>query len=218
MTLRVSPTGAGENLLPARRPLLYAITERYLLPGREMSDFLGAAARAGLDLIQIRERDLAGRRLLTFVQEGVSLAAGTEARIFVNDRLDVALAGGAAGVHLPARGLPATEVRRSYSNILIGASTHNVDELRRAEDGGANFAVFGPVFAPTSKKSAHPPVGVGALAEAATAVEIPVLALGGVTEENARECVAAGAAGVAGISLFQASPNLAATVKRLRTE
>ncbi|MEE8256730.1 MAG: thiamine phosphate synthase, partial [Acidobacteriota bacterium] len=133
-----------------------------------------------------------------------------------NDRLDVAVAAGAAGVHLPAHGFPVDEVRRSYPELLIGASTHNLEELRRAADGGAGFAVFGPVFETPSKKAYGPPVGLEKLAEAARAVNIPVLALGGVTLENAADCLRAGAAGLAAISLFQQSHDLEETATRLR--
>ncbi len=171
---------------------------------------------AGIDLIQIRERDLPVRRLLALVEEAVKRAGAGTTRVLVNDRLDVAVAAGAAGVHLPAHGFSVDEVRRNYPELLIGASTHNLEELRRAADGGADFAVFGPVFETPSKKAYGPPVGLEKLAEAARAVNIPLLALGGVTLENAADCLRAGAAGLAAISLFQQSSNLEETAKRLR--
>ena len=174
------------------------------------------AIAAGVELIQIREKDMETRALLALVEAAVARARGTATRTLVNDRLDVALAARADGVHLPAHGFPVAEVRRAYPRLLIGASCHDVAELRAAEDGGADFAVFGPVFAPLSKVSERPPVGVEKLAEAVRAVKIPVLALGGITLENAAECLRAGAAGLAGITLFQASADLKETVKRLR--
>ena len=198
-----------------RRPLLCYITDRKALPGEDPLPIVEQAVAAGIDLIQIRERDLPVRSLLALVEEAVKRAGAGPTRILVNDRLDVAVATGAAGVHLPARGFPVDEVRRSYPELLIGASTHNLEELRRAADGGADFAVFGPVFETPSKKAYGPPLGLEKLAEAARAVNIPVLALGGVTLENAADCLRAGAAGLAAISLFQQSADLCETIRQL---
>jgi thiamine-phosphate pyrophosphorylase len=169
-----------------------------------------------MDLIQLRERDLEARALLELTRAVQERIAGTPARLLINDRLDVALAAGAAGVHLPARGLPAEEVRREFPELLVGVSTHNLDELRRAEQSGADFAVFGPVFETASKKEYGPPLGVERFAEATQAVKIPVLAVGGVTLGNAPACFEAGAAGIAAITLFQASADLANIVRQLR--
>ncbi len=199
-----------------RRPLLYYITDRKALPGEDPLPIIEQAVADGIDLIQIRERDLPVRSLLALVEEAVKAAGAGPTRILVNDRLDVAVAASAAGVHLPAHGFPVDEVRRNYPDLLIGASTHNLDELRRAADGGADFAVFGPVFETPSKKAYGPPVGLEKLAEAARTVNIPVLALGGVTLENAADCLRAGAAGLAAISLFQNSADLRETIQRLR--
>ncbi|MCH6554145.1 MAG: thiamine phosphate synthase, partial [Acidobacteria bacterium] len=143
---------------------------------------------------------------------GRARVRGDELLVRVNDRLDVAVA---AGVHLPAHGFPVDEVRRSYPELLIGASTHNLEELRRAADGGADFAVFGPVFETPSKKAYGPPLGLEKLTEAARAVNIPVLALGGITLENTADCLRAGAAGLAAISLFQQSADLCETIRQL---
>ena len=198
-----------------RRPLLCYITDRKGLPGEDPLPIIEQAGAAGIDLIQIHERDLPVRSLLALVEETVKRAGAGPTRILVNDRLDVAVAAGAAGVHLPARGFPVEEVRRSYPELLIGASTHNLEELRRAADGGADFAVFGPVFETPSKKAYGPPLGLEKLAEATRAVNIPVLALGGVTLENAADCLRAGAAGLAAISLFQQSADLCETIRQL---
>jgi thiamine-phosphate pyrophosphorylase len=170
----------------------YCITDRL--------DGIEAALARGADAVQIRAKDLPARELTALVLKAISLGA----RVLVNSRVDVALACGAAGVHLPGESIAPLEWRRIVPpGFLIGVSTHSVDEVRRAEAEGADFAVFSPVFEPLSKASYGPPQGLARLAEAARAVRIPVLALGGVTEANAPDCLAAGAAGVAGISLFR---------------
>lgn len=202
--------------LPSQRPLLCYITDRKAVPGESLEPLLASGITAGLDLIQIRERELTVRALLALVAAAVARARGTPTRLLVNDRLDVALAAG-AGLHLPAHGLPVADVRRAYPELLLGASCHNLEELARAEAGGADFVVFGPVFETPSKKAYGPPLGVEKLAEAARAAKVPVLALGGVTLANAAACLEAGAAGLAAISLFQTAADLADTVRRLRT-
>lgn len=215
--------------LPESRPLLYYITDRRALPTRrspaqrdeggppdDLLTIIEQALAAAVDLVQIRERDLPTRSQLSLVEAAVTRAHGTPSRILVNDRLDVALAAGAHGVHLPTHGFPVAEVRRCYPDLLLGTSCHNLEELRRAEQGGADFAVFGPLFETASKKAYGPPLGLEALAEAIEAVGIPVLALGGINLTNAADCLRVGAAGLAAISLFQTATNLAETVGRLR--
>lgn len=203
--------------LPERRPLLYYITDRKALPGGDALPVIAAAIHAGIDLIQIRERDLPTRDLLAVVERAAASAVNTPTRILVNDRLDLAQLTG-VGLHLPAHSFPVATVRdKAGRALLLGASTHNFDELRAAEQAGADFAVFGPVFPTSSKQVYGSPLGLERLAEAARSVRIPVLALGGITLENAAGCLRAGAAGLAAISLFQTSDDLAATIRRLRT-
>lgn len=201
--------------LPESRPLLYYITDRSAV-GDDPLPITARAITAGVELIQVRERDLDTRQLLALVKAAVEQARGTATCVLVNDRLDVALAAGAAGVHLPTHGLPVGDVRRRYPDLLLGASCHNLEELRRAEEGGADFVVFGPVYETASKKAYGPPLGLAKLAEAVAAARIPVLALGGLTLANARACLATGAAGLAAISLFQTSADLGETVRQLR--
>lgn len=168
----------------------YCITDSLEVAGRAACD--------GVELIQIRAKQLSARALADLVRGAVALAAS---QIVVNTRTDVALACGAHGVHLPAGSMAPSSIRRiTPPGFLIGVSCHTVDELRAAEIEGADFAVFGPVF-PSITKSVRP-IGLEALRAATAAVKLPVYALGGVTAANAPLCIEAGAAGVAGISLF----------------
>jgi thiamine-phosphate pyrophosphorylase len=145
----------------------------------------------------------------------------TATRVLINDRLDVALAANAAGVHLGENSLPLEVVsawRRSAGrqDFLIGVSCHSLESAREAERGGADYVFFGPVFDTPSKAAFGPPQGIERLREVCASVEIPVLAIGGVNLGNARQCVAAGAAGIAAIRLFQDAKNAAALAAALK--
>jgi len=166
-----------------------------------ITDSVDVAAKAGgdgVEMIQIRAKQLSARDLVNLVRRAVAIPG---ARILVNTRTDIALACGAQGVHLPAGSIAPSTIRRiAPAGFLIGVSCHTVDELRAAENDGADFAVYGPVFASVTKSVV--PIGLDALRNACTSVQLPVYALGGVTPANAPLCIDAGAAGVAGISLF----------------
>ena len=193
-----------------------------------ITDSLDVAARAaldGVDMIQIRAKELSGRRLSELVRSVVALrplpygrgsevllnrdrkgtvvepTTKTHTKILVNTRTDIALACGAHGVHLPAGSIAPAKIRQTVPDgFLIGVSCHTIAELQAAQDEGADFAVFGPIF-PSITKSGNP-IGIDALRQAAAAVHLPIYALGGVTNENAPLCIQAGATGIAGISLF----------------
>lgn len=154
------------------------------------------------DWIQVREKQMPVRQLTTLVQSLI----GKGPRIIVNTRLDVALAAGAHGVHLPAGSVGPDRLRPwTGAAFLIGVSCHSMLEAIRAENEGADYLFFSPIFTSPSKPGYGPAVGVEALHAVCARVRIPVLALGGVNESNVIDCVAAGAAGFASISAFAAS-------------
>jgi thiamine-phosphate pyrophosphorylase len=216
----------------ADRCLLYYITDRSQFPGDDLSRRsallarIAEAARAGVDYIQLRERDLNTRELETLARDALTVVRnsvpmrmktenrklGTESgtRLLINSRADVALAAAADGVHLRAGDLTPTEVRHVLevsghrpldAHFLIAASCHSDEDVQRADSEAADFAVFAPVFGKSSSPGTQP-TGLTALHDACRA-KIPLLALGGVTIENAASCLNAGAAGIAGIRLFQ---------------
>lgn len=157
-----------------------------------------AAASGGVSMFQIREKALSDSRLFDLASQAVRAAPNSHLKIIVNGRADIALAAGADGVHLPANGVPVGAVRKWVPNeFIIGVSTHSLAEAGAAKEGGADFAVFGPVFETPGK---GPAIGIDALKNVCDAlVPFPVLALGGINEENAAEALAAGASGYAAI-------------------
>ena len=259
-------------------PLLCYVTNRRALPPPSrctaatalgwaacLLDTIANAVQAGVDFVQLREKDLSGKTLLDLA---VAANARAENKLLINDRLDVALAAGAAGVHLGGESVPVSEVARlrppSANSVgaplvvdpdearaapsggvhpsgsvgallaapsagvalgrelprgfLVGRSCHSLDESLEAQRAGADYIFFGPVFATPSKLQFGPPQGLESLAAVCRQVRIPVLAIGGTTLQNAAGCVAAGAAGIAAIRLFQDSSDLAVAVRALKQQ
>lgn len=179
------------------------------------------AALAGLDWVQLREKDLATPQLVDLARNAVEASSSTSTRILINDRLDVAWASGAAGVHLGENSMPVAEVTRlvhggALRDFLVGASCHSLDGAVRAEAEGADYVFFGPVFATPSKAAFGEPQGLARIEQVCRAISIPVLAIGGITEKNAAACIAAGAAGIAAIRLFQQATDLPVLLETLR--
>ena len=179
------------------------------------------AAKAGVDWIQIREKDLSGRELAKLAGQAI-LGAGSGSSVLLNDRVDIACAAGATGVHLGENSLPVSEARKlvdkggARANFLVGVSIHSFEAAMQAEQAGADYVIFGPVYTTPSKASFGEPQGVQRLKEICNRLTIPVLAIGGITLENAGECVVAGAAGIAAIRLFQDAEDLYGVVRDLR--
>jgi len=170
--------------------------------------------------VQIREKDLPARELLALAREAVAAAgahppgAAARALVLINDRLDLALSAGAAGVHLGRESAPPREVVRwcrsgnAPAGFRIGVSCHSLEEASEAESAGADYVFFGPVYDTPSKRPFGPAQGIAPLAEVCRALRIPAIAIGGVNEENAAECLGAGAAGIAAIRMFQEGNNV----------
>lgn len=237
--------------------ILCYVTERNTLPALETDALLGVIRRAtaaGVDWIQIREKNLSDRALAALAREAVAAAQGSSTRIVINGRLDVAIAARADGVHLGGDALPvadvaswcaqhvagyacpgsraasgdsgaglprlrsgqAGQVPAAATGFLIGASCHSLAEAQAAERDGAHYIFFGPVFSTPAKIQYGPPQGISRLEEVCRAVRVPVLAIGGITLDNAQECLRAGAAGIAAIRLFQDASDLPALVSSLR--
>lgn len=191
------------------QPILCMVTAGRLVASSKADAFVQevlAAARAGAHLIQIREHGLEAGRLTRVVQSCVEAVAGTRARVIVNDRLDVALAARAHGLHLRETSIPPRDAREiSPPRFLIGRSVHTVEDAKRlGRDEDLDYLIFGPVF-PTPSKPGVPAVGLQPLGLVVQGTTVPVLAIGGVDGSNAREVGAAGAAGLAAIRLWAAS-------------
>jgi thiamine-phosphate pyrophosphorylase len=209
---------------------LYYITDRKQLSAetsdqaRLLLERVRMAAEAGVDWIQLREKDLSDRELLDLGRSAVGVVAGVNSqrpenpvRLLINSRVDVAIACGADGVHLRSDDISAADARTVFMQAgigesVIGVSCHTAEEVALAEGNGANFAILAPIFEVSGKRV---PVGMAELRRSCQRRPIPVLALGGVTAHNAAECLAAGAQGIAGIRLFQ-SGNLQETIADLR--
>ena len=227
MRARQKSDRSEKSLAAGPAVILYYITDRMQFPGREkerrerLLSRIADAARLGTDFVQLREKDLAPRELESLARAAVTRvrAAGGKTRLLINSRTDIALATGAAGVHLRSRDATPDIVRaiwreaRGEGNPVIAVSCHANEEIAAAERAGANFVVFSPVFEKKGNPAA-PATGLERLRGACRG-KIPVYALGGITPENAGACVAVGARGIAGIRIFQEG-NLAANLARFR--
>jgi thiamine-phosphate diphosphorylase len=162
------------------------------------------AARCGATIVQVRERGLDDRALVELTTRVVQQSAASGVKVVVNDRIDVALAAGADGVHLPSSGAPAERVRlMAPAGFLIGRSVHaEAEAVAVAGTGACDYVIFGSVFPTESKPAGHTVAGTGALARVCAAAALPVIAIGGITPDRARDAARAGAAGVAAIGLF----------------
>jgi thiamine-phosphate pyrophosphorylase len=225
-------------LMVRESPLLCYVTDRHALRVANPAESLAALtqkieeiAAAGVDWVQIREKDLTASDLASLTRRALLIAAQPSAkrscaiRVLVNDRLDVALAERAGGVHLGEKSLPLSEAKRLIQStpvkqtigesFLTGVSCHSLEAAEAAEREGADYIFFGPIFATPSKETFGPPQDVERLRDVCRSVSIPVLAIGGITLDNAESCMVAGAAGIAAIRLLQDAINPINVLQRL---
>jgi thiamine-phosphate pyrophosphorylase len=197
---------------------LYYITDRSQIISRPLDTLVARAIAAGVDWVQIREKDLPARRLLALTQAAVASARRQgHTRVMVNDRLDVGLAAKAHGVHLGTRSMRVDLVRSlAPREFVVGVSCHSRAEARAAQAGGADYILLGPIFATPAKLQYGPPLGLAKLREVTLQVSIPVFALGGITLERVVPCRENGAAGIAGIRIFQDCDSVEQLVRELR--
>ena len=199
-------------------PIIYPITSGTATV-QQILQLVEAGVAARVPLFQIREKTLSGRALYELTARAVEIMRGSDTRLLVNDRSDIARAAGADGVHLTSQSLPAAILRATYGpDFLIGVSTHSLDEARAAQAGGADFVVFGPVFETESKREFGEPQRLNKLEQVTSELrDFPVVAIGGITLDNVRACFDAGARGVAAIRLLNDAERMSSIVESIRS-
>ncbi|MGE3977299.1 MAG: thiamine phosphate synthase [Nitrospira sp.] len=200
--------------MPSVNFRLLLVTDRTQAGDRSLPSLIRHAVSAGLPAVQLRERDLSSRELLPLAQEIQSITAPHAVPLIVNDRVDLMMALNLDGVHLRSDSLPPRSVRRLIGpRRLMGVSTHSVEDVRRANQGGADYVVFGPIFETPSKRPFGPPLGLDLLADVCRRSSIPVIAIGGITRERVRPVRRAGAHGVAVIGALLSRDDIGEAVR-----
>ena len=195
---------------------LYLVTDRNRTGGRPLGPLIRQALGAGLRAVQLREKDLEARPLLGLAEEVLRFTRPQGASLFINDRVDLAMALGLDGVHLRANSLPVAVTRRLLGpGRMIGVSAHSTDEVMRAESDGVDFAVLGPVYETASKLMFGPPIGLRPLEEASRRCRMPVFAIGGITASRVGEVRRAGAFGVAVVSSILSAGSVESATRQL---
>lgn len=195
---------------------LYLVTDRKQTGGKDLVAVLSQTLQAGVRAVQLREKDLDTIEVCRLGERLLSLTHKAGATLIVNDRVDVAMALGADGVHLTRRSLPPREARALVgSKMLLGISCHGLADVREAAEGGVDFVVLGPIYATPSKTPYGPPLTPAILPQARAICSVPILAIGGVNGDNAPEVIHAGADGVAVISAVLAAPDPVAATRAL---
>lgn len=209
---------------------LYLITDRHQTNGRPLTEVVEAALQGGVKAVQLREKDLSAKELFELARRMRDLTKQYGARFFINDRLDIALAVEADGVHLGQKSFSAGDVKHFLNNashithhahasrLLIGVSTHSLAETKKAEEDGADFITLGPIFYTAYKAGYGKPLGVEAIKKVKTEIKIPVFAIGGIKKENVKDVMQKGADGVAVISAVIAADEPAKAVREMRGE
>ncbi len=200
--------------MPSVNFRLLLVTDRTQTSGRSLPSLIRQAVGAGLPAIQLRERDLSTKDLLSLAQEIQAVTTPHAVPLIINDRVDLMLALNLDGVHLRSDSVPPVPVRRLIgSRRLIGISTHSAEDVRCANQGGADYVVFGPIFDTPSKRAFGSPLGLELLAEVCRQSALPVFAIGGITSDRVREVRRAGAHGVAVIGALLTHDDIGAAVR-----
>ncbi len=183
----------------------YLITDRTQCVADTLEEQVEKACEAGLKAVQLREKDLPDRELLRYADALRAVTDRYNTKLFINDRVDVAMMAGADGVHLRETSVSPDEIKRLAPDLLVGASVHSLEKAKQAEEDGADFVLFGPIFDTPSKRQYGKPKGLVALQEISQFMKIPVFAVGGIKPGNAERCIEYNADGVAGISSVMAA-------------
>jgi thiamine-phosphate pyrophosphorylase len=195
---------------------LLVVTDRHQTNGRPLVPLLQRVLAVGVSMIQLRERDLSARELVTLAREVQAVTASARSQLLINDRIDVALALEGIGVHLRSNSLPVSVARQLLgAQRLLGISVHAVEEAMRAESQGADYIVLGPIYETPSKQMFGPPLGIHTLEKACSLVRIPIIGIGGVTAARAREMRRAGAFGAAVITAILAADDIESATREL---
>jgi thiamine-phosphate pyrophosphorylase len=201
-----------------RLPALYAILDPEQTRGRAPETVLRDLLAGGAEIVQLRAKTLSGQDFLELARHARGVTRAHDCRLIVNDRLDIALACDADGVHLGQDDLPLHAARKLMAEKLIGISTHDVNQACEAEQGGADYIGFGPMFGTTTKETGYEPRGTEGLREIRNRVRIPIVAIGGITEGNVAQVWGSGADSVAIISDILGADNIVEKMRRILAE
>ena len=197
---------------------LYLITDRHQTGGRELVQVIGEALEGGVRMVQLREKDLSGKALYALAMQVRKLTSSYGAKLLINDRIDIAMAVNADGVHLPSNSFTPKDARNLLGRErLIGVSSHSEEEAVRAEKEGADFISFSPVYYTASKAAYGKPQGIERLKAVCNKIDLPLFALGGIVAENISDVMSTGAYGVAMISALVAADDVKKSTEQLIT-
>ena len=214
--LSTQHSGLTISLMPTLSSRLLVVTDRHQTKGRALVPLLQRVLAAGISMVQLRERDLSARELVTLAREVQAVTASARSQLLINDRIDVALALEGVGVHLRSNSLPVPVARQLLgAGRLLGVSVHGVEEARQAESQGADYIVLGPIYETPSKQMFGPPLGIHVLEKACSLVRIPIIGIGGVTAARAREMRRAGAFGAAVITAILGADDVESATREL---
>ena len=208
-------TGHAERLARFQSAGLYLVTSRSMSRGRSTTDVVGQSLEAGVRLVQLREKDLPARELLALAMELRAMTAEAGALLIINDRLDVALAADADGVHLGQDDLPIEDARRLAPDLILGASSHNVGEARAAQAAGASYVNIGPLFPTQTKSWQGDYLGLDGLREISRVLTVPFTVMGGIKRGHIPELLAEGAHTIALVTAITAADDPGAATRAL---